>query len=349
MTNDNFGKGIFDDDITDEAMSDTTTPEPDSVAADEPESIELTEKQKAFARAPLGTSIDDIEIEEEPAPLEKNDPEPDWSASDKRLAKHHGITDEDLDAFDTPGSFHAAIDLLEARKEAAGKITHDPPRDAGSPPADGSSDAEPDGGTVSDILGFEKTDVEAAKAKYNALDDDGDRIFDEATAEILIGQEERSRRLEDALEKSLQQSSGYAEQSQQAEAEENVRQFNKALDDVPGMYGSGDSRSTAHDDARMKVAEHLELLYQGHLAKGGEIPPVSELVEQSVQAIHGAEYAEAQRRVDTLKKHSAKRRSPGSKVTPSPTRSADYDPESAEAIANRPALVEVWESMQLDS
>lgn len=356
-TNSEFGKGIFDDDVADVDLnpepSEDTAPEADSKADDK---IELTDREKAIAR---GDNPDEVEKskkkEPDPEPEEETESPPEeeeeetveWSASDKRLASMYGLSEEDLSGFDSPGSLHAAIDLLESRKDAEAKDQADSSSDTAS------SDADSKDGAISDVLGFEKTDVEALEKKFNAVDEDGDRVWDKETAEQLIEQAKHTRRIEDALEKALSKiedtsskTEEAAVQQQQAEA---LRQFNDALDNIEGLYGKGDKVTEAHQKARNEVAEHTERLYAGYLSRGETPPSIAELVDQAVNAVHGKQRLEAQKRIETLRQRSKERRSPGQKVNPPRKVDPEKDPYSPEAIADSPALVEFFENAQLQN
>jgi len=353
VENDDFGKGIFDDDIANVDDSDTAV-----MDAKEPEEekIELTDREIAIAR---GEDPDESEAkakaakekeppketDDEPLPEEES---PKWSISDVRLAKAYGLEEDDLQKFDSPQSLHAAIDLLESRTDAGKKDQADSPSDPASSDADDSKD-----GAVSNVLGFEKTDVEAIEKRFNALDEDGDRIYDEESAEHMIAQAKHARKIEDALEAALKRIDEVTGQSEQATLEQqyqnNQRQFNQALDDIPGMYGKGEELSNAQQAARQQIADHVETLYAGYLARNVDPPSIPDLVKQAVTAVHSKELTEAQKRIERLQQQSKQRRSPGSKVTPSKQTPPDQDPYSPEAIANAPDLVEFFENAQLEN
>jgi hypothetical protein len=342
MTTTEFGAGVFDE----EPVADAT--EVNEEPADE--KIELTDREVAIAE---GRNPDEAEATEEPEETpdeevvaeEPEVEEPEFSESDIRLASMYGLSNDDVGKFDSPKSLHAALDLLEARKESSGADAD------GS--VDSTSDADEDGGAISDILGFKKTDPDAVAKIFSEKDEDGEPLYDEGTTKFVTEQAKQLRQTQDLLEKVL---SGQADSAQEAEAEKNRKTFHNALDKMPEVYGASvkDGKPVELNAQRValrqEVADHVQTVYAGLVARGSEIPPLEKMIEQSIKAVHADKVAEAKSRAKSLTKQSKSRRSPGTKVKPAKKVPADgMDQFDAAVVANDPELVEFFDNAQFEN
>lgn len=345
MTNSEFGAGIFDND----PVADAT-----EVSTEEPaeEKIELTDREIAIAEGrdpdkeektePVAEESTE-EVAEEPAEEVK---EPELSDSDLRLASVYGLSKDDAQKFDSPKALHAALDLLEAQKKES------PAADADGS-VDSASDADEDGGAISEILGFKKADPDAVKKVFSETDEDGEPLYDEGTTKFVTEQANQLRQTQDLLEKVL---SGQMNSEQEAEAEKNRQQFHDSLDKMSDVYGSSmkDGKPVELNAQkialRQEVADHVQTIYAGLVSQNKEVPPLEKMIEQSVKAIHADKVAEAKDRSSALKKQSKSRRSPGTKVKPAkkslPPDTDQFDPT---AIANDPELVEFFDNAQFEN
>lgn len=360
--NDDFGFGIFDSpvvgatEVSDEPTEDVNPMEltDREIAIAEgrnPDEAEATTASPSADGEKLGEESPSVEETTDETPEVK---EPTWTESDKRLAQHYGVSDEQLANFDSSKSFLAAIDLLEARPKSETSEG-----DAGSP-NEKPSDAGEDKGVASSPT-VTKTDVDEVRKIFEAKNDADEFLYDEDTRKTMIDNAERSRANEDLLEKVLEQV-GQPQQPQfsdaeRAEMENNRTTFHDALDKVPGLYGQSvkDGKpvelAARHIQYREEIAEHVQMLHEGAVSKGKEPPALKTLIKQAVRAIHGDKLAEAAKRSQNLETQSKSRRRPGTKVAPSRKESSaeddsQYDPSN---IANDPELVDYFENAHFES
>ena len=340
---DNFGAGVFDD------------PPAEENSVDQP--VVLTEREEAIARGddpdqPAEELQDDVSeavSEDSPEessqqledpveePVEETQPVDAFSLGDRKLAARYGMSEEDIQKFGSPEALHHALDMLD-RTGAKSESSEDSEDSTESPASGLVEDAAADsgGGALSEILGFEKLDV----SRYENSEDP----FDEDTLTLV----KHVRKTEDLLEK-------LTGMIVQTETSKNAEIFHDTLDEYPELYGVSlkdgvaQKLDSGYEEARQAVRDQAEVIYAGIVARKGDVPPVNQIIEQAIMAVHGKQLGSSSSKPDKsekLKRQSSKRRSPGSTAASSRRQAADIDPTSAGSIAKHPEIEALWRKAQ---
>lgn len=340
---DTFGAGVFDDQ-TEEAVNETAST--DDPVQTEDQEVTLSDREIAIAKGedpdaePVQEEVEAEETQQEPEAVEEEvveeEPAVDaFSLGDRKLAARYGLSEEDLQKFGSPEALHHALDLFDK----TGTKVDQSEDSAESPAKDSAEDAaaEDKGGALSELLGFEKLDV----SKYENSADP----YDEDTLELV----KHVRKTEDLLEKLTSAITS-------TQTADNSNTFHDMLDKYPEVYGNTmkdgnpvkiDSK---YEQARQAVVDQAETIYAGIVARKGQVPPMSQIIEQAMMAVHGKTLAAAkpqsQSKKDNLKKQSSMRRSVGSAATNKKRQAADIDSSDARSIAKHPDLEALWRKAQ---
>ena len=334
---DNFGAGIFDDPPAEESSEATgvVLSEREMAIAkgedpDQPVEELQEEEDSEEVQEPVSESTEDSpeessqEIEqEEEAPVEV------FSLGDKKLAARYGLSEEDIQKFGSPEALHHALDMLDRRGSA--EQADDSADSLESPDEDSAEDAaaKSESGTLSELLGFEKLDV----SKY----ENSDEPYDQETLDLV----KHVRKTEDMLER-------ITGMIVQQETNKNAEVFHDVLDKYPDVYGNSIQDGVAveldksFEEARQAVRDQAETIYAGIVSRKGEVPPLNQLIEQAIMAVHGKQISSPATskpdKSEKLKKQSSKRRSPGSSSASSRRQAEEIDPTSAGSIAKHPDI-----------
>jgi|MDSZ01.2.fsa_nt_gb hypothetical protein len=347
---DNFGAGVFDDppaetggeeqsvSLSDREIAIAKGEDPDQVV----EESEVAEEQESEpvaedSQSEITEVAEESSQSEEASDQEQEAPQDPFSLGDRKLAERYGFTEVDIQKFGTPEALHHALEIID-RSNASSQRSEDSLDSSESPVSDSAEDAaaKSEGGTLSELLGYEKLDV----SKF----EDSDEPYDEETLTLV----KHVRKTEDMLERIT----GMLVQN---ETSQNDQIFHDTLDSYPDLYGNSIKDGVVQklddkfQDARQAVKDQAEIIYAGIVAKKGAIPPVNQIIEQAVMAVHGKQVSskpETSGKSEKLKKQSAKRRSPGSTSASSRRQAEEIDPTSAESIARHPEIEALWRRSQ---
>jgi len=339
--NDDFGKGIFDNDTSED------------VAVEDREPIKLTDDDIAVASR-------DFLANEEPAdwqevgdsdgdadePDETDDEPVSWepSDSDTRLGRVYGLTEAQMESFGSSESLGAAFDLLESQRA---KETSE---DAGGPDQSVSSDVQGGNGAAGSL---KKVDIKALEEKFASKDDDGNPLYEKEHTDLIVEQTKATNAVIDELNGMKAER---AEQQRTTEQAATLKAFNESLDEIPGLYGKlktsdGSDLSRVQKKNREEIGLQVATLAAGHKAQGREIPPLDELIKQSVRSVHGEKMAGITKRSENLRKQSGQRRRAGTKQTRQRGKPVNQskDPHDPDVIANDPEIVRFMENAELEN
>ena len=350
---DNFGAGVFDDPPAQEsadsggialsereiaiAKGEDPNDQPEEVVDElqdeqaEESEVEATEESELAAN-------ESLQSEEEP---EQEEVQQDvFSLGDRKLAARYGLSEEDIAKFGSPEALHHALDVLDRTKSTQEQSSSNDSQDSAESPVEDSAEdaaAKSQSGTLSELLGFEKLDV----TKY----ENAEEPYDQETLDLV----KHIRKTEDMLEK-------ITGVMVEAESSKNAELFHDVLDKYPDVYGMSlkDGVAVQLDDsyekARQAVRDQAETIYAGIVSRKGDVPPLNQIIEQAIMAVHGKEIgSQASSKPDKsekLKKQSSKRRSPGSSSASSRRQAEEIDPSSAGSIAKHPDIEAMWRKAQ---
>lgn len=300
---------------------------PDSTILSQPDTDhveEITDEQ-----SPVGETTTE---DEEPT-------EPSWINDDVRsLASSYGMTDEDLNGFETEDAFRKAGLLLDRQlvdsKPAAQEEAKEETKDEAK--------ADPEEEALIDPQWYIDNDYDAETVKM---------------AKALRRQQELRREDRQAIEQMTQRWQQFETHIQAQEVQRQAEEFHTAVDQLDEkLFGKAwDDKGTAnnldkkHHENRAKLWEAAQTLEAGIIARAQakgvppELPPTSVLMKRAYQIAFPETISSDKRnkRIEDAKTQSAKRRPVGTQGAALPNRVAESsDPV---ALADHPAIKEWWQ------